>query len=112
MDIIKSMIIAVPMIIASLVFAMAAAFKAGKEKGSILVLFGTIGFCIMAIANPIIYSVIMPKVIENMEPDKIGLIYTVVGLIFSTCWAGAIILISVGIFIRPTPVRQPQIGAN
>jgi len=109
MDIMKSMVIASPMIIASLVFAMAAAFKAGREKGSILVLFGTIGLFLMALTNPIIYTVIMPRVIENMEPDKIEPIYLVLGLILNICWAGAIILISVGIFLRPVAVRQPYI---
>ena len=106
MEIIKSMAIASPIIIASLVFVMAAAFKAGKEKGSILVLFGTIGLCLMAFANPIIYTVIMPRVIENVEPDNFQRIYLVLGLILNTCWAGAIVLISIGILLRPTPVRQ------
>jgi len=107
MEIIKSMATQSPVIIASLVFVIAAALKAGKEKGAMLVLLGTIGLCLMAFANPIIYYGIMPKVIENVGTDNIGRIYLVLALITNVSWAGAIVLISIGIFLRPTPIRQP-----
>ncbi len=110
MEIIKSLAFQSPMIIASLVFVTAAILKAGKEKGAILILLGAIGLCLLTFAIPIIYSGIMPKVIENMQPLQISVIYSRLQMITNIFWAAAIVLISIGTFLRSPAVRQPYFG--
>ncbi|WP_442511277.1 hypothetical protein SH528x_002947 [Novipirellula sp. SH528] len=110
MDIIKSIAIQVPMMIASLAFVVAAVLKVGKERGAMLIVLGAVGLFLLTIANPIIYSGIIPKVIENMETndhEHIPRIYLVVNIITSIFWTSAIVLISIGTFLRSPPVRQP-----
>ena len=101
MEIIKLIAIQSPLIIASLIFVVAAMLKVGKEKGSRLILSGSIIWCIIILVNPIIYSVIMPMVTKNLaNSGNIQNISLVIGLVTSILLAGAIILISIGTFAR------------
>lgn len=94
------------MIVASLAFVTAAALMAGKETGSIPILSGAIIMCLLTLANPILYSGVMPRVIENAEREDIGRIYATLGLAINLCWAGSLILIAIGIFMRLPAARE------
>ena len=97
------------MIIASLAFVVAAVLKVGKERGAMLIVLGAIGLSLLTIANPIIYSGIMPKLIENMQANNyehIGHLYLVLNIVTSIFWTSAIVLISIGTFLRLPPARQ------
>ena len=105
MELAKSLAIQFPMIIASLVFVTAAILKVGKEKGATLVMCGAFGLCLLTFANPIIYSGIMPRVIESGGMENVGRIYMAVGLLTGICWAASIVLVAVGTFLRPPAGR-------
>ncbi|MCP4656687.1 MAG: hypothetical protein GY856_14840 [bacterium] len=109
MEIITSIATNVPMFLACVLLAIAAGLKLGKEKGSILILLGAIGLILLTCASPIVYVVIMPKVIEGMDlnAEHVSNVYSAIGLASNLFWAGAIALIAVGTFLRPTVVRQP-----
>ncbi|MEF9476240.1 MAG: hypothetical protein L0958_06100 [Candidatus Mariimomonas ferrooxydans] len=106
MEIIKSLTFQIPIILACVLFFIAAILRMGKEKGATLVLLGAIGMLFMACATPVIYAGIMPKLIENMAKDNIGNIYFAIRLISNIFWASSIALIAIGTFIRPRVIHQ------
>ncbi len=103
MEIITSIATNVPMFFACILLAVAAALKLGKEKGSVLILLGAIVLILLTCASPILYSLIIPKVIEGMDlnSEHISFVYSVIGLVSNLFWAGGIALIAVGTFLRP-----------
>ncbi|MFO7908045.1 MAG: hypothetical protein ACQESR_22250 [Planctomycetota bacterium] len=105
MDIIRSLAPQVPIIVASLFLLMAATQKAGREKGATLILLGAIVLCLVAIAGPVVI-LFVPRVITSMGLTNIQAIYLALQLITSMLWAGAIALISIGIFLRPPATRD------
>lgn len=95
----------IPMIIASAVFVAASVTRMGKEKGAMLVLLRAIGLFITAIASPIVFSLILPGVTRNMDVENVPSIYMLSGLMINLNWAGAIVIIAIGTFLR-----QPVAG--
>jgi len=84
----------------------AAILKAGKEKGSVLVLAGAIWLVFMGILNPVFYSLIAPGIVKNLAMENASLFYMIAGVIINCLWAGAHSLIAIGILIRPPAVQQ------
>ena len=109
MEIIKSIAIKIPMIIACVFLGIAAMRKMGKEKGAILVMIGAIGLIFIACSIPIVYRIIMPKMIEIIEVDKISDFYLAIQIIINLIQASAIALIAIGIFVRPT-IKQSSLS--
>jgi hypothetical protein len=107
MEIIKSIAIQSPTIIASLVFVIAAALKAGKERGSILILSGAIGLCLLTFASPFIYSGLMHNLIEGTGIGSIENTFMVIGLITRIWSACSIALVSIGTFLRTPAAPKP-----
>ena len=102
MEILKSLGTQSPIIIASLILAVACLLKAGKERGAILILLGAIGLCVSAVLTPLFYSGIMPKLMENNAPEDMQSIFLLVAFVVNFFWAGAIGLIAVGTWMRKT----------
>ena len=109
MEIITAIATNVPMFLACVLLAIAALLKLGKERGAVLILLGAIGLILLNFASPILYILIMPKVIEGMdlETEHISYLYSAIGFASNLLWAGAIALIAIGTFLRPTP---PSMG--
>jgi hypothetical protein len=96
-----------PAIIACIVLVIAAVLKTGKEKGSVWVLVGALGLTLTSILNPLFFSLIAPLLIEG-SAGSAQMFYTVAGLILGLFWAGSLILVAVGIFIRPALRSTPS----
>ncbi|MDP6542577.1 MAG: hypothetical protein QGH60_01215 [Phycisphaerae bacterium] len=104
MDIARQIAIQIPTLIASVVLLIAAIGKAGREKGAILLLSGAILLCLLAVAGPLLYAVIMPRVLDAIGSDNVHDIYMTLGFVLNILWAAAIVLIAVGIMSRPPAV--------
>jgi len=104
MDIAKQLAIQIPVLAASITLLIAAILKAGREKGAILVLLGAVALCLLAVAVPVVYSVVMPRVIETVGVDNIQNAYLALGLTFNILWATALVLIAIGTLLRPPAV--------
>ncbi len=65
-------------------------------------LLGAIGLELNAIAIPVIYRGIMPKVIDSVieSGGDVQAIYFSLSLVTNVCWAGAVCLIALGTFLR------------
>ncbi len=110
MEIMKSLAVQAPTILACILFGIAALLKVGKEKGAIAVLLGAIGSVVLSIANPLVYSVIMPRVVRNMEGVNFQYAYLAAQSIMSIFWGGAITLVAIGILMRSPAVNKPSAG--
>jgi len=106
MDIMRQIAIQVPIILVSITLLIAAAMKGGREKGATMIVLGAIGMCAMSIATPVIYSVIMPRLIDALEFDDMSNAYLVFGLAVNILWAVPILLIAIGTFQRPPAAAQ------
>ena len=106
MEIITSIAIQIPMIIACVFLGIAAYRKMGKEKGAILVMLGAIGLIFMACSTPVVYRIIMPRTFYILGCNGIYGIYLASDIIINLFWAGAIALIAIGTFVRPTVVHK------
>ena len=108
MEILSTVVGQIPVFLATLALVIAAFFKAGKEKGSILFLVGAAGLLLLSIASPLIYSVVMPTVIERLEPDDITTLYVAIGALSSILHAAMVGLLAAGTFARrPAPTPPP-----
>ena len=72
MDVIKNYLIQSPLILAAIALMAVAMLLSGKEKGAPLILAGALGLCVMTLLTPIIYSVIVPKLIMDAAVENIG----------------------------------------
>ncbi|MDP6542584.1 MAG: hypothetical protein QGH60_01250 [Phycisphaerae bacterium] len=106
MDLARQLAIQIPIVIVSVTLLIAAAGKAGKERGAILIVMGAIGMCVMSVAGPLLYGVIMPRLIDIAGSSNISNIYLVLGLAVNILWSVPILLIAIGTFQRPTPAVQ------
>lgn len=109
MEVIKAFAIQTPLILASLLLVIAALLKMGKEKGALPVFLGTIGLFLLTVANPIIYSVIMPRIVESTQPENLHTTYQVMGIVTNIAWAISIVLIAIGTISRSTAQGQNTI---
>ena len=101
MALLNTWIIHLPSIIATLILVIAALLKAGKEKGSIPIAFGAVGLLIQSITSPIFFQIILPRIAHNGP----GNIYIACSIITTLLWAGCLILIAIGTFIRKPASR-------
>ena len=107
-----SIVLQVPLIIASAVLLIAALLKMRKEKGSIPFLLGAVSILLVTLASPIVYSGIVPWVIWNIGGvgrHHFGLIYLGVRVVVSIVWAVAILLLSLGTFLRRPTARRAKV---
>lgn len=102
MEFLKALLVHLPSILATLILAIAALLKAGKERGSILLVLGAIGLFIQSLVNPILFIVILPKLISNGASTNL---YGTVSAINTLLWAGSLLLIAIGTFIRKPASR-------
>jgi len=109
MEVIKAFAIQTPLILASLLLVIAALLKMGKERGALPVFLGTIGLLLLSVANPILYSVIMPGIIESTPSENIHTTYQIIGIVTNIAWAISIVLIAIGTISRSTPQGQNTI---
>ena len=107
MDIINSFVIQLPAFVAALVLFMAALGKTGRERGAGLFLLGSIGLLAVTILNPVIYTMIMPRVVNamQMEASRIGHVYMLVGLVTNLLFAASVVLLALGTFMRAREKR-------
>ncbi len=106
MEMFKSMAMQLPMLIACLVFVVAAAKKIGREKGAVLVMAGAIGMVFLTIAGPIIHVGIMGRLIENMQVEEVPFLFLIISLVTNLFWTVAIALVAIGTFKRPSPMGE------
>ena len=106
MELIRSFAVHIPMIMASVALLIAALLKVGREKGSTLVVSGAVGMCVMSFATPLVYSVIVPGLVENWDVDNLSNFYTFFGIAVNILWAVSIVLIAVGMFLRQPVLEQ------
>jgi hypothetical protein len=100
MQIIESLAVKLPLVIACVVFLMAAIFKVGKETGAGFIAAGAVVLGLVVIINPLVGVLVMPRLIKGLSPEMISYAYLIRGLISSLCWAGAIALVATGTFLR------------
>ena len=72
MELIQTVALRAPLVIACAVFAMAAMFKLGKEKGAGLIAVGAAGLCLTVIINPFFSYLVMPRIVRDMDPQNIS----------------------------------------
>ena len=106
MEMFKSMAMQLPMLIACLVFVVAAAKKIGFEKGAPLVMVGAVGMAILTISGPIIHVGIMPRLIDNMQIEEVPFVLWIISLVTNLFWTVAITLVAIGTFKRPSPMGE------
>ena len=101
-------LIRIPTVIAAIVLVIAAILRTGREKGSLVVLLGAIAFCLAAIMTPIVYQIVIPRLIAGFEPENPNRIFLLVGLIVNLSTAVGILLIAIGTFLRSSRVSNTQ----
>ena len=106
MDLARQLAIRIPIIIAAITLLIAAIGKGGREKGAIMLITAALGMCVMSIAMPIIYSLITPRLITDLEINDIQTAYMVLGVLFNILWAVPVLLIAIATFQRPPAAAQ------
>jgi len=105
MELIQTVALRAPLVIACAVFAMAAMFKLGKEKGAGLIAVGAAGLCLTVIINPFFSYLVMPRIVRDMDPQNISFAFVIFGGISNLFWTAAIALVATGTFLRSPNVE-------
>jgi hypothetical protein len=100
-DLVSSIIRQAPMILGCALLVTAAVLKLGKEKGAALILIGAIGLFLLSLLYPILYSIILPKVVGRLSHSAASDVISAVGLVSGILRSLAVILIGVGTLLRP-----------
>ena len=109
METIKTIGINSPIILASIALLLVAICRSGREKRSQLFLIGAIGLCLAALITPIIYSVVMPMVIEKIDPDQISSIFMIIHFITNVLWALPLVAIAAGVYARSSESKDASL---
>lgn len=100
MELLKRVAVHIPMTAACVVLMIAAIGKAGREAGASVFMLGAIGLCVLSIASPVFYELIVPKLLNSMDVPEREKFFEIVAWTSRMLWSGAILSLAVGVFMR------------
>tara|TARA_Y100000385_G_scaffold23344_1_gene22566 strand:- start:66 stop:470 length:405 start_codon:yes stop_codon:yes gene_type:complete len=110
MQFITSFAVQLPLMIACVVFVIAAMFKVGKEKGAGLIAAGAVGLCLLVIIGPLFNSLVMSRIVAEMDPQAMSYAFLIKQVIFNFLWASSVALVATGTFLRPPALEGNSQG--
>ncbi len=103
MNLVSAIVFYVPVLLASIAFLVAAGLKRGEERGGTVFFLGALLLLLVNLAGPLIYAVIVPSMVESGNTDSLEAVLLALQLALGFATALAIVLLSVGTFLRPAP---------
>ena len=113
MDRIIALGIQSPPILAALFLTIVTITKLAKDRGGALCVLGSVALLVSSVLGPVVYILVMPKLIDELDAESIGNVYNGVNLLMNLAWAGSLTLFALGQLMRrpaepsPDPYAEP-----